>query len=125
VNNFFEGQGKMVWEDGGYYEGEVCFEIYDRLPWCQSDPMFPYNPDSGHRAKLTDMGRKCEETGQYGTKVCGEMAIPCEIERCTSPGNNLQHSCTHEDCGQIHLLRLENACNSSLEEGTSTFYYGF
>jgi len=22
VNNFFEGQGKMVWEDGGYYEGE-------------------------------------------------------------------------------------------------------
>ncbi|KAL3945319.1 MAG: hypothetical protein SGBAC_000595 [Bacillariaceae sp.] len=23
VNNCFEGQGKMVWEDGGFYEGEV------------------------------------------------------------------------------------------------------
>lgn len=22
VNNYFEGKGKMVWEDGGYYEGE-------------------------------------------------------------------------------------------------------
>ena len=27
VNNFFEGQGKMVWEDGGFYEGEVCLQL--------------------------------------------------------------------------------------------------
>jgi len=83
VNNFFEGQGKMVWEDGGFYEGEVR-PIYDvpffgYLLGIILMVFFGYH-SSGHRVKLMDMGRKFVRMDQYDMKVSGEMATLYEIE---------------------------------------------
>lgn len=61
-----------------YVFTSVLFSVFNRL---KSESSLLYNLDSGHRVKLMDMGRKCEQTGQYDTKGSGETATPYEIER--------------------------------------------
>lgn len=82
VNNHFEGQGKMVWEDGGLYEGEVRPLTDVSFVGCLGVTLmvvFRYHY-SGHREKLMDMERKYVRMDRYDMKVSGEMATLYEID---------------------------------------------